>query len=368
MKAVVTGGGSGGHVYPAIAIADKIKERDPSSDVIYAAYGEFVEEKVPKTGYDLKIIDARRFEIRSLKDPFSMVYHIGRGILQAKKLFKEYKPDVVIGTGGYACFPVIYAAHSLKIKCYIHEQNAFPGKANKKLAEYVDKVFLGFEEGGEYFHEKEKLVYVGNPVREVFYNLSKNKARENLGIDKDDFTVFLFGGSLGAKALNDVGIELAKAMSERPNEKFIFGTGKDRYDEVMTAIKEQGITLGDNIRITDYIDDMDNTIGSADLIISRAGALSISETLAAGRASILVPLPTAAGNHQYFNAKAVADEGAALMIEEKDLTAELLIETVNDLKENPDKLSEMEAKALKMSSGEKPTDIIYEEILKDLGK
>ena len=368
MKVVVTGGGSGGHVYPAIAIADKFREKDPDGEIIYIGYMDgFEKNAVPKAGYELREIDTRWVDRSNPKEIFLTVHHVRKGIKQAKKILKEFKPDVVIGTGGYVCFPVIFAAHRRGIPCYIHEQNAFPGLANRSLEKYVNKIFLGFEEGGEYFSDKSKLVTTGNPVRSAFFTADKAEARKKLGYSDKDFIVLSFGGSLGAEAINKLAMSLAEEMNGKEGQALIFGTGRRFYDKVMEELKERGVEPGDNIRILNYIDDMDSCIAAADLIISRAGALSVAETLVSGKPSVLVPSPNVTGNHQYFNAKAVADKGGAILIEEKDIDPEAIKEIVRGFMKEPEKLEEMGKRAAELAQGS-ATDKIYEEIIADQWK
>ncbi len=368
MRVVVTGGGSGGHVYPAIAIADKFREKDPDGEILYVGYLDGFEKRVvPKAGYKMAEIDTRWVDRSNIKEMGLTAYHVGRGIIQARNVLKKFKPDVIIGTGGFVCFPVIFSGHRLGIPCFIHEQNAFPGLANRQLEKYVRKIFLGFEEGGEYFADKSKLVTTGNPVRRSFYEIKKEEARKKLGFSEDDFIVLSFGGSLGAEAINDLALGLLEEMNGKSGQILIFGTGRWYYDDVMAELEKRGITPESNIHIMNYIDDIDNYICSSDLIISRSGALSVAETLVAGKPSILVPSPNVTGNHQFFNAKAVADKGGAILIEEKDADPELIRNKVKELMNEPSKLRDMGERA-KEQAPVMTTEIIYNEIVRSLEK
>ncbi len=367
MKTVITGGGSGGHVYPALAIAEKFREKDPQGKIIYAGYpGGFEHGVVPKYGYEMVDIDTRWYERGSIIELFKFGWHVTNGIRQARKFLKEFKPDLIIGTGGFVCFPVIFAGNRLGIKCYVHEQNAFPGLSNRKLEKYVRKIFLGFREGGEYFSDKDKLIVSGNPVRQEFFTLEKEAARERLGIAQDDFVVLIFGGSLGAETIDKIGVEFTGAMNGKPKETLIFGTGKWYYDKVLEELSSRGIKTEQNIRLTSYIDNMQDCLAACDVVISRAGALSMAEAMAQGKASILIPSPNVSANHQYYNAKAAADAGAAFMIEEKDVTPEKVMDMVRELREDPDKALEM-GRIARTLAPSMATDIIYEEIVKDAG-
>ena len=259
----------------------------------------------------------------------------------------------------------------LKKRCsqgtgHAHEQNAFPGLSNRKLEKFVRKIFLGFKEGGEYFNDKSKLIVSGNPVRQEFFTLDKEAARERLGIAQDDFVVLIFGGSLGAETIDKIGVELTASMNGKAGETLIFGTGKWYYEKVLEELSQRGIVPGENIRLQSYIDNMQDCLAACDVVISRAGALSMAEAMAQGKASILIPSPNVSANHQYFNAKAAADCGAAYMIEEKDVTPEKVMDMVEDLKADPEKAIEM-GKMARTLAPSKATDIIYEEIIKDAG-
>lgn len=364
MRVIVTGGGTGGHIYPAIAIADKIKEKEPDSEILYIGNDIGLEKDiVPQTGYPMELVSAKWLDRRNLLKLFDTGFSTIRGIRQAYRIMKKFRPDVVIGTGGFVCVPVMYAGHQYGARCYLHEQNAYPGVANRTLEKFADKVFLGFPEAGHYFKQPEKHVNAGNPVRQQFYDVDRRAAREKLSIPREDFVVFSFGGSQGAEMINDVAFDLLEAVNGHPGVTFIFGTGSQYYDEVLKKTREKGIELQNNIRIKDYINDMQDYLGASDLIISRAGALSVAETTVCGRASILVPSPNVTGNHQYFNAKSVVDRGGAVLIEEKDLTGEALLTEVMRLKNNPEILAQM-SRASKACAPLSATEVIYAEIQK----
>lgn len=365
MRVIVTGGGSGGHIYPAIAIADKIKEKEPDSEILYMGNDIGLEKDiVPGTGYPMELVSAKWLDRRNIFKIFDTGFSTMKGIHQAYRVMKKFKPDVVIGTGGFVCVPVMYAGHKYGARCYLHEQNAFPGVANKTLEKFADKVFLGFPEASHYFREPEKHVNAGNPVRKRFYDIDPAEARKKLGIDPDDFVIFSFGGSQGAEKINDVAFELMDAVNGHEGITFVFGTGSQYYDEILEKAESEHIEIQPNIRVKSYINDMQNYLGAADLIISRAGALSVAETTVCGKASILIPSPNVTGNHQYFNAKSVADKGGAVLIEEKNLTAENLIGEVMRLKNNKSLLQEM-SRASRSCAPLEATEMIYAEIKKD---
>lgn len=362
MRVIVTGGGTGGHIYPAIAIADKFKEMDPSTEILYVGNDEGIEKDiVPKSGYNLALVDARWLDKSNVWQLVKTGARVAKGTLEAHRVIRRFKPDVVIGTGGYVCFPVIVAAGMYGARTFLHEQNAYPGLANRTLEKHVDRVFLGFKDAEKFFKNQEKCIETGNPVRKSFFTLDKNQARKKLGFNQDDFIVFSFGGSLGAEKINEVAFELMQVLNGHEGAAMVFGTGKWYYEETLKKAAERGIEVKENIRIKDYIEDMENYLAACDLVISRAGALSVAETTVCGKAAVLIPSPNVTGNHQYYNAKAVADRGGAVLIEEKDLTAESLIREVMRLKNNNDLLVQM-GRASRACAPDKALDIIYSTI------
>ncbi|MDD7019950.1 MAG: UDP-N-acetylglucosamine--N-acetylmuramyl-(pentapeptide) pyrophosphoryl-undecaprenol N-acetylglucosamine transferase, partial [Hornefia butyriciproducens] len=266
MRAIVTGGGTGGHIYPAIAIADAIKKREPDSQILYIGNEIGLEKDiVPGTGYPMEMVAAKWIDRSNALKIVDTGFTTLRGIRQSLRIMKRFRPEAVIGTGGYVCFPVLYAGHRYGARCFIHEQNAFPGMANKSLERFVDKVFLGFPEASDYFHEPEKHVVTGNPVRDSFFRVGRKEARDRLKIGEDQFAVFSFGGSQGAERINEVVFELMKTFQGNPGKVLIFGTGSQYYDEICEEIRKQGIETGQNIRVCSYIRDMPDYLAAADL-------------------------------------------------------------------------------------------------------
>lgn len=353
MRVIVTGGGSGGHIYPALAIADKLKERNPDTEILYIGNDVGLEKDVvPQSGYPFKMVDAMWVE---RKNPLLLIrtfFVSRRGVKQTLRIMKKFKPDAVIGTGGFVCFPVVFAGHRYGAKCYIHEQNAFPGMANKALERFVDRVFLGFKEASGYFKEPKKHMPVGNPVRDIFFHVNREECRNILKIPKDSFVVFAVAGSQGANRITEVMYDLSKTLNGKNDIVVIFGAGYFHYDEIKRKIDEEQIDFDENIRIMPYIHDMQHYLGAADLVISRAGALATAEICVVGRASIMIPSPNVPGNHQFFNAKAVSDTGGAILMEEKNLTSDLLLQEILKLKENPEKIRDMEEKIHKAVPGD----------------
>ncbi len=365
MRVIVTGGGTGGHIYPAIAIADKVMEKDPEAEVLYIGNDIGLEKDiVPRSGYRMELVSAKWLDRRNILKVFDTGLTTMKGAAQAYRIMKKFRPDVVIGTGGFVCVPVMYAGHKYGARCYLHEQNAFPGVANKTLEKFADKVFLGFPEASHYFRQPEKHICSGNPVRRSFYDGDRNAARAALSIPQDDFVVFSFGGSQGAAKINEVAFDLMEAVNGHKGVTFIFGTGSQYYTEILDKATEKGIEPDRNVRICSYINDMPTYLSASDLIISRAGALSVAETTVCGRAAILIPSPNVTGNHQYFNAKSVADKGGAILLEEKDLTSEGLISEVMRLRNNPEVLEKM-SRASAQCAPLDACEVIYAEMEKE---
>lgn len=342
MKVIMTGGGTGGHIYPAIAIADKIKRKNPQAEILFVGTEKGMEKDlVPKSGYHIEFITVSGFHRKKPWKNIRTALDLAKGNGQAKKIISRFKPDLVIGTGGYVCGPIVRAAHKKGIKTYIHEQNAFPGVTNKLLERYVEKIFVSFEESKKYFKNKDKLVVTGNPIRKSFLTQGINNHREKLQIGANDFVILCFGGSRGAGKINSTMLELVETLNSISGVHLFFITGKIYYKQILDQLKEGNVTLSDNISILEYADNIHEYMGASDLIISRAGALTISEITAIGKASILIPSPNVTGNHQYFNAKVVADGGGAILIEEKNLNEEKLISTIMRLVNNKELLNKM---------------------------
>lgn len=365
MRVIVTGGGTGGHIYPALAIAEKFKEIDSETEILYVGNQVGIEKEiVPNSGFDFKMVTARWFDKISPMEAVKTGLAVSKGISQSKKIIKEFKPDIIVGTGGFVCVPMLLAGKLMKCPTYIHEQNAFPGLANRTLEKTVNKIFLGFPDAREFFKMPEKLVDAGNPVRKSFFQTTKKEAREKLGIPQKDFVVFTFGGSIGSAKINEIAFELLDVFNGHEGTTMIIGTGKWEHKKALEVLESKHIEVKDNIRIKGYIDNMDMHLLACDLVICRSGALSVAETNVAGKAAIFVPFPEATGNHQYYNAKAVADRGGALLIEEKDLIVEDVVKDVLSLKNNPDRLSAM-SKASRECAPDRALDIICNTIIED---
>lgn len=361
MRAIISGGGSGGHIFPALAIADKIMEKEPGSDILYIGMDMTMEGKiVPGHGYKFEHISGRWLE-KSPRGIAKLSTSVLRGISKSRRIIRKFKPDCVVGTGGYVSFPVIIASRLEKVPCYIHEQNAFPGAANRALERFANEVFLAYPEATSYFKQPQKHVYTGNPVRKEFFRLDKEKSREKLVINRDSFHILMMGGSLGAKAINELAFKIIDWIKDDSNYSLSFITGNTNYEDVKNSLSAKEILDNNRIRVIGFSDEMPELMGASDLIICRAGAISVSEINVAGRAAILIPFPWAADNHQYYNAKSISDRGGAILIEEDDLDPVEIIEIIKKYKQNPQELKEMEEKSLSCSLGD-ATEKIWDHI------
>lgn len=365
MKVIMTCGGTGGHIYPAIAIADEIKKRRPDTQILFVGSEIGLEKTlVPENGYDIELISSDGFNRKNLLKNIEVIKKLRKGSKRSKEILRDFKPDVVIGTGGYASAPIMKAAQKMQINTYIHEQNAFPGMANKLLEKHVQKLFLGFEEASGHFKYPEKHVPSGNPVRKEFMNADRDKAREELGFSPSDFVLLAFGGSQGAGRVNKAMLKIIETFNGVKDFKICLATGSYYYTAINRELEDKGIEVEENVNIKEYIYDMAKYLAASDLVISRSGALTVAEATVCGKPAIFIPSPMVTGNHQFFNAKAVADKGGAIIIEEKNLDNDKLVSTILNLKNNPKILKDMSAKSLSCAPME-ATKIICDNILEN---
>lgn len=346
MKLLFAGGGTAGHINPALAVAGYIKNKFPDTEIYYIGTERGLESRlVREEGYDFHTIDIRGFQRKiSAHNIKENIINVGRTVkssADAKKILKEIKPDVVIGTGGYVSGPVLRSASQLGFKTVIHEQNAFPGVTTKMLSHRVDKVLLAMPEAEKYLKLKNPPIITGNPVRPSLFRYSRNEAREMLGLDERPM-ILSFGGSLGARPINEAVAGLLKWGNNTDKYYFYHATGKSGNKYTLELLSKLGVDLSDNmIRLSEYINNMDVLLPAADLVICRAGAITLSELECCKKASILIPSPYVAENHQYHNAMTLVERNAADIIEEKDLTAEKLIEKVKAVIDDKDYLKKM---------------------------
>jgi UDP-N-acetylglucosamine--N-acetylmuramyl-(pentapeptide) pyrophosphoryl-undecaprenol N-acetylglucosamine transferase len=337
-------GGTGGHINPAIAVAKEVKRLDPSSEILFVGTEGRMETKiVPDAGFEIKTVRmngfSRNLTFAGIIENIKTVILTVKAYIDAKKILEEFRPDVVVGFGGYVTGPVLKMAVKMGIKTAIHEQNAFPGVANKALAKEVDKVMLTSADAEQHMKCKNPPIVTGLPVRREILKTDRDYARASMGLQNDDILVLSMGGSLGADAINKAVVEMLDTLKDEKNICFLHSTGK--YGKwVEDKLREMNIEFGGgtNIHIREYIDNMDVCLPACDIVISRAGASSISEIQALNKPSILIPSPNVAENHQFHNAMALVKNEGAVLIEEKDLDGKYLAQKVMELKNDRIKL------------------------------
>jgi len=359
-RVIISGGGTGGHIFPAIAIANAIKEKYPDTKILFVgALGRMEMEKVPDAGYEiigLPIMGLqRRLTSQNLKFPFKLI----ASMLKAKKIVKEFKPDVVVGVGGYASGPLLKAATNIGVPALVQEQNSYPGITNKLLASKVQKLCVAYN-GMERFFPKEKIMLTGNPVRQDIKNLDAKRIRgvEYFGLDPNKKTVLVVGGSLGARSINHA-IDNGVSEIAKNDIQLVWQTGKLYVDE---AAKTVAAFEGKGIKTMPFISKMDYAYAVADVVVSRAGAMSVSELSIAAKPTIFIPLPSAAEDHQTKNAMALVNHKAAMLVKDSD-AKETLISTLIELMKNEDEQKKIATNVAKMAFNDSAS-IIANEVIK----
>ncbi|MBO1510516.1 undecaprenyldiphospho-muramoylpentapeptide beta-N-acetylglucosaminyltransferase [Metabacillus bambusae] len=338
MKVVVSGGGTGGHIYPALALINEIKKHNSHVEFLYIGTENGLEKGiVERAEIDFKAIEITGFKRKLSFENVKTVTRFLKGVSVSKKYLKDFKPDVVIGTGGYVCGPVVYAASKLNIPTVIHEQNSLPGITNKFLARYVNKIAICFEDAKKYFPEH-KVVLTGNPRASEVLGQDPEKGRRSLGLKDNLKTVLIFGGSRGAKAINEAVLQMIPALTNKPYQ-VVYVTGEVHYDKVMEEMRS--LKDSSNVIIKPFIHNMPEVLSAVDLIVSRAGATSLAEITALGLPSILIPSPYVTANHQEKNASSLSDNDAAIMLREQELNGSLLLSKIEEILLNDMKLTEM---------------------------
>lgn len=367
LKVLLAGGGTAGHVNPALAIAEIIKEHHPDAEFLFAGTPFGIEsELIPKAGYDFAPIKIRGFQrkitpVNLVRNVQAMTYLALSG-KRAGDIIKKFKPDLVVGTGGYVSGPVVRKAAKLGIKTVIHEANAFAGVTTKLLSKDVDRIMLTVEKTKNLDDSvRDKITVTGLPVRKAFSKISKSDARKELGIPEDATVILSAGGSLGAKTINDNALRLFKWYQENDVDVYhihSYGTYKD-YENYPQRLEQNGVKIKDNPRLTvrEYIN-MPLCMAACDLIISRCGASTLVEIEAVGRGAILIPSPMVAENHQYHNGMVLENAGAGIVIEEKNLDSDRIVSEVEKLINNKEKMQEFSLNARKLYIEDTP-DRIY---------
>lgn len=363
MKFIICGGGTGGHVSPAIAIYEALKEQCNDSEFLFVGRDNGLENHAYKaTGERLKTLSVSGINRQSIIKAAKGVFSALQSRRAAKALIKVEKPDIIIGTGGYVAWPMLSAGAKLKIKTVIHESNALPGLTTRIVSRYVDTVLLNYAEAANHLPRQNNICIVGNPLRKEFQKINKRLARRQMGVRDNDIMILSFGGSLGAPKLNEPILDLMRCYSsKKANVKHLHAMGTTNYKE----LKQQTILDLNNkngCKIVPYIEDMANAMSAADIVISRCGAMTLSEICAVGVASILIPSPNVADNHQLKNAKHLESLGAAIIIEEKSLSLRSLMDAVRDLTESSERRINLANRASELGKSN-ASNRITEEIL-----
>jgi len=361
VRIIITGGGTGGHIYPALAIAKGLQNKVPEVDILYVGTKNGLEaDIVPKSALPFKTINVeglyRPFSHRTLFSLFKAV----KGSWDGRKILRYFKPHVVIGTGGYVCGPLVFSAATLGIPTLIHEQNAFPGLTNRILARFVRHICVTFEDSLKYFPRKENISITGLPIRDEIISRKRLIGLENLGLSTDRLTVVITGGSRGARSLNYAMSSVYQKYQNDKNIQFYHITGQTGYQESLSFYKENRIEVlnHDRIKIVPYLYQMEDALAAADIIIGRAGASFLSEVMVKGIPSILVPYPFAAANHQEHNARAMEKRGAAKVILDQELEEGKLLSDLETIISNVTFRSQMGAAAKEMGKANALDDII----------
>ncbi len=369
MRVLMTCGGTGGHINPAIAIANTIKNNIPDTEILFVGTKRGQEGVlVPKEGYELRFVESMGIRRSLSLSNIKALYLAVTSPYKAKKIIKEFRPDIVIGTGGYACWPVLKAATMMGIPSAVHESNAIPGMAVKKLQKSVDRIFTNFEKTADALQVKDKVLQVGNPLRTAFVGMEKSAAREKLGMAQDAKFVLSYGGSGGAEFLNKTVIEMMGELKERgSNILVLHAAGARDYAPSLERYRALGLEGNETLRLSEYIYDMALQMAAADVVVCRAGAMTVSELSMMGKASVMVPSPHVVDNHQYKNAKVLADKGATVLLEEEGMTPESLLEALTELLNDCTKRKTMEA-AVRTFATPNTDKIILDELLKMVKK
>jgi UDP-N-acetylglucosamine--N-acetylmuramyl-(pentapeptide) pyrophosphoryl-undecaprenol N-acetylglucosamine transferase len=361
LKIVVSGGGTGGHIFPALAIAERVLREDPETEVLYIGSDRGMETTiVPMRHIRFEPIRISGFRRSLSLDNIRTVWRFVRGVSRCKRLLKRFAPDVVIGTGGYVCGPVLYAAARLGIPTLIHEQNVVPGLTNVFLSRFASSVAVSFRASMDRFPHASRVIYTGNPRASEVAKANPAKGRELLGIPDGRPIVVIVGGSGGARAINEALVELAAFIDRMPEVHFVFITGRPYYERTRDRITSQR-SLPDNLKVLPFADHMPEVLAASSLVVTRSGASIIAELTALGLPSIQIPSPNVTNNHQEANARWLCDEGAADMLLEHELTGERLFESIRRIMSDPIRRESMAVSSRKLGKPE-ASDLIFEEI------
>jgi UDP-N-acetylglucosamine--N-acetylmuramyl-(pentapeptide) pyrophosphoryl-undecaprenol N-acetylglucosamine transferase len=349
MKVLITGGGTGGHIYPALAIAERLKKDFRPLELMYVGSKTGMEKDlVPKKGITYVPIDVAPLNKKFTKKTFRSIGLLFKGLWQANGIIKRFKPDIIIGTGGYVAGSLVLIGALRGIPTAIHEQNAYPGLTNRILSRFVDCIMVSFEDSKAHFKHRERTVYTGMPIMDTYFTTSREQSRQKLGVLPGEMLVVTVGGSNGAMKLNHIMLSSYNQFSEYRNIKFIHVSGTRYYPYVLEDIENKLYTVGDNVKIIGYLKDMPTYLFAADLVVSRAGASTINEIIASKAPSVIIPSPNVANDHQLLNAQLMDKYGMGVVMKEEDLNEELMAHTIMDFYKDPSKLNIMRQNCEKM--------------------
>lgn len=349
MRIVLTGGGTGGHIYPALAVGRQLQQEDSRTELLYIGTSKGLESRiVPEAGLRFEAVEISGFRRKLSMDNVRTVLRFFQGVRRSKELLREFKPDVVVGTGGYVCGPVVYAAAKLGIPTLVHEQNVVPGLTNKFLARYADCVAVSFESSMPHFGKAKRTIYAGNPCASPVVKANRGKGYASLGVPEGSRIVLVVGGSRGAKAINDAMVELAPLALRSKTTHFVFVTGESYFERTSALIKEQVPGVSNQLHVLPYVHNMPEVLAASSLVVGRAGASSLAELTALGLPSILIPSPNVTNNHQEANARSLVDAGAAEMVLEHELSGELLLERIDAILQDSSRLLRMKEASRKL--------------------
>ncbi len=341
MKILIGGGGTGGHIYPALALARFAQAENSAADILFVGTEKGLESTiVPSAGFQLKTIPARGFQ-RNFKQIVSVVLDLLRGLREAGRIIDSFKPNVVLGTGGYVAAPLVISGLIKRYPVVLHEQNALPGLVNRRLAPFVEKVCLSFEETGQRLPRRSKKTYTGNPRASEVSALTREEGCRFFGLALSQRNILIYGGSRGALKINEVVTEYIKEKLYPEKVNLIYVTGDIYHEDVMEKLKGKN----EKVKIFPYLEQMPEALAAADLAVTRSGATTLAELTALGIPAILIPSPNVVANHQHYNARLLSDAGAAVLIEEKDFNPLRLQQEIDRLLAEPELLDDMKEKS-----------------------
>lgn len=371
MRVVLTGGGTGGHVYPALSVMEECLREEPDSQFLYIGTPGGMEKGIVAKEFPnlpFEGIEISGFRRKLSLDNLKTVLRFMKGVTRSRKLLKRFRPDVVIGTGGYVCGPVVYAAAKLGIPTMIHEQNVIPGLTNKFLSRYVGAVGVSFQGSEKFFPKTKQVAFTGNPRATTFAQADAEAGYASLNLKPGTKIVLMVGGSRGARAINEAMIGMVPLLRRLPDVQFVYATGGIYYDETVKRIKELSYGyLPKQLKVMPYIHNMPELLAASSLLVNRAGASTLSEATAVGIPSILIPSPNVTNNHQEANARWLEKEGGAAVLLERDLTANSLFDMIEGIMSSPTKLKGMAHHAKRMGNGD-AAQMFYREMKRLLNK